>query len=170
MEKKSILGFILLFFITPILSQAEVLFLGPSEFIPYEEGQGYRRSVFYGLYMPTDGPSMYAHYFTAIHLPEGAKITAVTLFYIDNCNGYISFWVSRQKQYDQSSSPDYIISGSTSGEVAGWRNTKFTNVNTVYNKILNDSCTYAVELYFSGIPQYYDALSFHGIKIFYNLP
>ena len=170
MKRTSILGFILLFFITPILSQADVLFLGPSEFVPIEEGQGYMRSPFTGLSMPTDGPSSYAFYYAAIHLPEGAKITAVTLFYIDNCAGYINFWVVRQKQYDQSFLGDVIISGSTSGAAAGWRNTKFTGVDMKYNKILNDSCTYYVEVSFSGYPQSYDVLSFHGIKIFYNLP
>lgn len=174
--KKLILGsFLLSFLLTPVLiNAAEVLFLGPDSFEGWWTQPYYRISSDEITINPSSN-TFSNHDFTApIQLPEGAKISSMVIFYMDNQSGsQLTAKIVRQNRYD--GTQQTVISQWSSTDGSGtFRNTKTTSVNYQYNKIVNGACTYHVQISFVGIgatsPWDYSDVKLYGVKIFYMPP
>lgn len=173
MKKAMILFLLLFFYVVPYFINGDVLFIAPEKFRCGMRTYPFISSDCVEIYGST-GINVPVFYLTApIQLPEGAKITSMVIFFMDNqSNSSLRVRVVRQNRY--SGGQDTIISKwiSTDGSDT-YRLAKTTSVNYQYNKILNNSCTYHIAVSFRGGttgPYYYKDLKLYGVKIFYMPP
>ena len=151
-------GLALIFLFTPVLLQGKQIVIGAADFIPsaneayYQDGaQFYKKNT----------ASLFAFY-APVHLPQGAKVKSVTLYYLDNhSGGEVQFSLRRQDpSIHWSWTMCYYFTQGYSNSV---RSQTITTISD--NKIDNRKYSYYIQVYFS---QPESLLRFFGVKIKYT--
>lgn len=173
MKKTMILFLLMGILMCALLLNGDVRFLGPDSFIG--KVGGYPFYITSGcIYTNSSSTSGTNYVFSApIQLPEGAKITSLVVFFMDKqSSSKFTVHMFRKNRYN--GALDTIIpewSSTDSGDT--YRIYKLTNVDYKYNKILNNSCTYHIQVKFVGIfgPLFnYTDIKVYGVKVFYAPP
>jgi len=170
MKKTALVCFSILLLLAPaVVSAFEVLFIGPDNFI---RQKSHSDAVIKAasIYIESWSIDTSFYFFAPVQLPEGAKISSMVVFFMDNQpDCAIKVELFRQNRYG--GTQDTIIPvWTTTDDSATYRTHKLTNVDYSYNKILNNSCTYHVKVRFytgESVPDW-SALKLYGIKIFYQ--
>lgn len=175
MKKSIFICLLLSLILIPVmLNGAEVVFLAPSSFEAFDHAN-YHSLTSECIFFDDDFSRANIDYTAQLQLPEGAKISSYVVFYMDNqTDTELSVKLVRQNRYD--GTQNTIITEWTSTNSSGTHRTyKNTNVNYQYNKILNNACTYHVNISFKAAsggtsPYDYQNLKLYAVKVFYMPP
>ncbi len=163
MEKKfSCASLILALLFIPIMVRADYVTIYSEEFQEKGNTDPFINAAV--LYIQSGG-TVSSLFYAPLHLPDNAKIVAMTVFFVDQSSKDFQVRIWRTKLYSVDVSQ--IVSWSSSGAIMGLRNDKTTNVNFAYNKIMNSGATYHIEVTF---PNGGDAtnLVLYAVRIFYK--
>lgn len=160
-------GSVFLLIFAPLAVRADELFLGPESFVPLHSSTLYDINASeYGIQMASGSPT---YIFSApIHLPQGAKITGYTVFYMDNSTSSMWFRMIRVVQYTGGWNEIFPY-WYTAEETTTRQIVKKTDVNWTYSEIRNEACTYNFYVSFQSAEEGAN-LRFYGVKIFYKMP
>ena len=141
-------------------ASADSIMINASDFVC---GEDHTTGVdFYcGWYLHNNAGATYRDFFAPVHLPEGAQVTSLIVFYKDNSPSYINVRMARNNMY--TNNVQTMAEWNTTGQINGWRTYKMQPVN--YNGINNDGYGYFVYLYFVGTDQ---ELKLRGVRINYT--
>ena len=174
--KKTILISILFCLLSfPILVNAEHLFLGPSDFA-LKKSHTDAVITTEAIYIESWSIDNSFTFSAPVHLPEGANIKAMAIFFKDNqSTARIDVEMIRHNRYQgttQTIIPKLTPPWSTTDGAADLRNYKISYITTAYSKIYNGSFTYHVKIDFvaTGGTFSWSDLKLYGIKIFYDPP
>ena len=106
--------FVIAFSLNPIMAQADSIVLGPTDFVPFSDEANFVSSNS-GLYLRPGSPI--SAFLAPIHLPSGARISSVILFYVDNsatCNIQINIIKTNIFTSTHTIMADWTTSGSSS--------------------------------------------------------
>jgi hypothetical protein len=163
--KKTLFTFLMaagiLFFFTGT-AQADSIMLTASDFVPAQPANT-GLDCYIGWHLYNYSGATYRHFFAPVHLPQGAQVTSVVVYYEDDSTGYISVELERRNMY--SLTVQEMADWDTTGDVSGLRNYKIQPI--LYWTINNEGYVYFVYLYFSDTGS---DLTIYGIKINYNAP
>ena len=107
----------------------------------------------------------YRYFFAPVHLPTGAKVTSVVVYYEDDSTGYINIQMERRNMYSLVTQD--MANWNTTGDMSGVQNHKISPI--MYWTINNEGYTYWMSLWFSD-PNASVDLMIYGVKINYNAP
>ena len=145
-------------------AQADSLMLTASDFIPGQPGDS-GVDCYIGWTLYNHVGATYRYFFAPVHLPQGAQVTSVVVYYEDDSTGYIEVDLTRRNMY--SLTVQDMTDWATTGDTPGLRNTKISPV--LYWTINNEGYVYFVYIYYSDADAGSD-LSIYGVKINYNAP
>ena len=111
-------------------------------------------------YINNNPGATYRHFFSPVHLPDGAEVTSLIVFYKDNSISSIKVQMTRNNMY--SSTVQTMAEWTSSGQDGGWRTQKIQPID--YGGINNDGYGYFVYLYFVGADE---ELKVRGIRVNY---
>ena len=141
---------------------ADSLMLTASDFVPgipnYPNLDCY---IGWDLYINTG--ITYRYFFAPFHLPKGAQINSIVMYYQDNSTGYINLQMERRNMITLAVHD--MADWSTSGEVSGLQNHKISPIS--YRTINTEGYTYWIALYYSDVGS---ELTVYGVKINYIIP
>ena len=146
------------------VAQADSLMLAASDFIPAQPNDP-GLDCYIGWHLYNYSGATYRHFFAPVHLPQGAQISSVVVYYKDNCSGSVNIQLERRNMYTLT--VQEMAEWDTEGEVDGLRNYKITPV--LYWTINNEGYCYWVYLYFNDSSAGED-LIIYGVKLNYNIP
>jgi hypothetical protein len=160
--KRLILYFSFVLFLVPIIARADSYVVAGCDLFPTEEGAEY----FCGYkYLRVDSTSSITQFTAAIHLPDGAKLTSVVLYYSDNDpSGEVAFYLKKVNKYTDADVT--LQSGGSLNSGGALASRKFSPIRNG-NTINNGGYSYNVRVYFTG-STLGDSLKFHGFKINYK--
>lgn len=147
--------------LVPVMARADYITLYPHDFVPNGKTGTYWTP---GEHLELDTGQPASYFYAPLHLPDNAKITAMTVFFEDNSTSNLSVYIWRDLLY--STGVNTIVGWISSGATAGLQNEKTTSVNFAFNKILNSGATYIIQVYFTGGDG--SNLRFHAVRIFYT--
>jgi hypothetical protein len=153
-----------LFIFIPGIAQADSYMITASDFIPGQPDDS-GLDCYIGWHLYNHSGATYRHFFAPVHLPDGAQITSVVVYYEDDSTGYISVELERRNMY--SLTVQEMADWDTTGDTAGLRNHKISPI--LYWTINNEGYVYFLYLYFSDGSAGSD-LTIYGIKLNYNAP
>jgi len=151
-----------IFFSGPV--QADSLMLAASDFVPGQPNHP-DLDCYTGWELYNYSGAGYRYFFAPVHLPQGAQVTSIVVYYQDNSSGYIDIFMERYNMYTLNCQQMGQLE--TSGEMSGFRNSKISPIS--YWTINNEGYVYWMKLWFSDADANTD-LTIYGIKINYNAP
>jgi hypothetical protein len=162
MKKFIILGISLSIFLLPILSYADSYILSPADFLPNNEQTDYYAGLDY-LNVKTTSTNYF--FWAPVHLPDGAKITSVVVFYTDESATYnVSVTLFKKNLYTGSfTMMAHWISSSDSPSYQNHKISPITGGNTVNN----GGYAYVLRCYFTSADAGYD-VKLHKVKILFQ--
>jgi len=146
-------------FLSPLAS-ADSVMINASDFVC---GEDHVAGVdFYcGWYLHNNIGATYRDFFAPVHLPEGAQITSLIVFYEDNSPSYINVRMARNNMY--TNTVQTMAEWNSTGQVNGWRTYKMYPVN--YRGISNSGFGYVLYLHFGSSD---DELKIRGVRVIYT--
>ena len=159
MKKVSIFLCLTLIFVFPLMLRADSIILSPSDFHP---SNGDVKFIKYIESMHLDAGSPGSMFSAAVHLPDGARITSVVVFY-DDGDATRDLEITFYKTNVYTNNFFEIAEWATSGTSGGFTNHKIAPVS--YGLVDNNGYAYSVTLIFdSGSTS---TLRLHKVKINY---
>jgi len=141
---------------------ADSIILGPHDFHPQSEDTDYEKNDLQIYMMPGSAES----YFSApVHLPQGAKVTSVVVFYYDDW-GSGDLIVSFKKVNAYTAAETFMADWRSSGQVASRQVHKISPI-TGGNTIDNGGYVYRVMVLFED-PSAQTLVKLHAVKILYT--
>ena len=135
---------------------AESLTIPIGSFIPAQENAQYSFGHSYG-YLKNDSP--YNWFLAPIYLPDGAKITKVTLFFVDPDTSSIQLWVIRTNLYNGLYTENFYLY--TLGAEIGLRNQS----DSGFMKVNYSGYEHVIMLYLPASSAY----KVYGVKLIYHM-
>jgi hypothetical protein len=167
MKKYFLSASLFLFFLfIPLAVQAEYITLYPADFVSLGYNDPYVQSAS-RIYVES-GSSTNQFFIAPLHLPEGARITGVTVYYYDNSPKTLYAWIFREKLYDTQQLSSTVCTWSSSGASDSFRNSTTYNVDWSLNRVRNASAIFTVEIGFPNGGDGYN-LRFICIKVRYRM-
>ena len=157
-----ILGISLSIFLLPILSYADSLILSPVDFLPALSGTEYEAGNSSLVVKPA---SPFTGFWAPVHLPDGAKITSVVVFYRDS-SAVGNMLVSLFKCNIYTESQDIMASWISSSDSLAYQNHKISPI-TGNNSVNNNGYCYMVLCSFTDA-SVGNQVKLHKVKILYQ--
>ena len=154
--------FLCALFFSPFFAQADSLILGGADFLPLDYQVDYRTSYFY-TYL--NYQSVGSEFTAPIHLPDGARITSVVIFY-DDSHAIGDLQVSMYKVNIYNNNDTVMAAWSSTG-TPGYTTHKIAPI-TGGNSINNTGYAYFAFLHFTSNLASVD-VKMYKIKINYAL-
>ena len=160
MRRNLILGVFFLFFLLPLLVHADVLILGPADFLPYADNCNYSMN---GRYIYSALGASCRSFYAPIHLPDGAKISRVLISYYNNSTTYTEVDMHRMNIW--SGSVQTMFSSYTYGGADQIRKKTVVGSTISYKWINGLKYIYYLKLYFNKSGS---DLRLYAVKIEYS--
>jgi hypothetical protein len=145
MKKLFIFIFLITFLFIPKFAQADSIILSPSDFQPISDTQQYLIGPYYMYAVSGPLPMSFC---APVHLPDGAKLTSVVVFYYDmDSSGELGIEFLKVNAYTN----DVVGLGfwTSSGTSGGFNSHKISPI-LVGNTVNNSGYTYSIHIYFTS--------------------
>ena len=126
------------------------------------------QAYFYRLaYLAVFPGSTYRSFSAPVFLPDGARVTSVVVFYVDDSSAHhITVNMLRHNVYQNDSAFQNMANFTSSSDSAAWQSAKINPIS--YNLINNGGYTYAMDIYFSGAPSFLTEMCVKAVKILFS--
>ena len=141
---------------------ADQITINPADFVPGQPGHS-GLDCYIGWVVKPYSASTYNHFFAPVHLPDGAQVTSMVVFFEDDSTSSFKIDLSRRNLY--SGTVQDMATWTTTGDTSGLRNYKVSPM--LYWTINNGGYFYFLYLYFYSSTE---DLQLYAVKIFYNAP